>query len=176
MISTSYFDREFNIAYLNSRRSFLSSYIRWAIEILFLATIKSTFPAESLAIVVTKMPGNYRHAIASISGNEKSNACKLAVRICETRSSSTTEPRRFGSLWSFENSLPRVCTRGKFVSQARNRESEFTFLRDSIIVERRDYRLRSLAKILRARKRFCVCWSERKSIPSSLFTILLWML
>lgn len=34
------------------------------------------------------------------------------------------------------------------MSQARNRESEFTFLRDSIIVERRDYGLRSLAKIL----------------------------
>lgn len=39
------------------------------------------------------------------------------------------------------------------MSQARNRESEFTFLRDSIIVERRDYRLRSLAKILQASRK-----------------------
>lgn len=39
------------------------------------------------------------------------------------------------------------------MSRARNRESEFTFLRDSIIVEQRDYGLRSLGKILQASRK-----------------------
>lgn len=135
------------------------------------ATIKSTFHAESsTAIVITKLPSNYRRAIASINGNEKSKACKLAVRICETRSSCTA--RGFGSPCSFENSLPHACTRGKFVSRARNRESEFTFLRDSIIVERRDYGLRSLGKILQASRkilRSVECARESTSLHYSQF-------
>lgn len=57
------------------------------------------------------------------------------------------------------------------MSQARNRESEFTFLRDSIIVERRDYGLRSLRKILQASRKILRSMECARVNFSSLFTI-----